>query len=197
MSDTTWVDGFLESHRGRFVPHDWPAADSDEYLDLLGDWIEAFRAAGVTEGEAVRASRRLTLAPPRWRRDHLPAVMETIRAMRAERAPAEAPETRDAAAAQSRDCARCGGQGLAPVTGTAERHGAFVEYSCAAHCVCPLGRWMRKTIAAARGGEVLVRRIPDLDRLPYGFRETHPPEVAGTLRPRAHAATAAATSDTF
>lgn len=173
-----WIPFFLVRHRDRFAPHDWPADSTDEYIDMLTDWLDAFRAGGVSEDEANRASRRLSLSPPRWKREHLPAVVETIKTMRIERAPAgEFVTTRDGAAALSKNCPRCDGQGLATIVGKIEIRGEILDYNASAHCVCPLGRFMRAKLA--QQDEHTFRRIPDLERLPWGWRELHEPEVVG------------------
>lgn len=172
-----WVPFFLIRHRERFAPHDWPADDSEEYVDMLEDWLAAFRGGSVSEDEATRASRRLTLNPPRWKREHLPAVIETVKTMRAERAPADSATTREGAASLSRNCPRCDGQGLATVVGRTEVRGEIVDYTASAHCVCHLGRFMRSRIA--QQDEHLLRRVPDLANLPWGWRESYEPEPAG------------------
>jgi hypothetical protein len=82
-----WLPGFLERHRARFDPFDWPTPDSGDYVDCLLDWQAAFAAKGVTEDEATRASRRLTFNPPKYRREHIPAMLATVASLRAERPP--------------------------------------------------------------------------------------------------------------
>jgi hypothetical protein len=80
-----WLDPFLAAHRARFNPRDWPDADTADYRDFATDWLEAFADLQVSQDEADRASRRLTSKPPEWGRNHLPAVLMTVRTMRLER----------------------------------------------------------------------------------------------------------------
>lgn len=76
-------------------------------------------------------------------------------------------ETREQAAAGSRHCALCGGEGMVPIyhwawkrgegrIGVHPLNGALFATESAAHCVCRLGRWIR-----ARTEPVVRDRIPD------------------------------------
>ena len=81
-------------------------------------------------------------------------------------------QERDDAAARSRSCRVCGGSGMPIVFHrhwTGDRIGHRREYNdlgdlvtvpfaaeVAAHCVCPLGRWIR-----SKTSDYLNRRIPD------------------------------------
>jgi hypothetical protein len=105
-------------------------------------------------------------------------------------------EERDNAQLLSRNCQLCGGGGM-PIVFHREWSGSRIGHregynsleelvqvpfpaEVAAHCVCPLGRWIRSKTSA-----YLNRRIPDgadivNGRSPYGFDEptiepdTHP-----------------------
>lgn len=143
-----WVARFLKAHGARYQPSGWPPLGSDDYLEMLEDWTEAFQAVKVTEDEATRASRRMAVNPPQYnqRRDHLPAIMATIATMRAERSPASG-EIMDRAQAEyaSRDCEHCGGSGFAPVWHPNIREaspGKPHRFNC--ECVCPYGRLIRR-----------------------------------------------------
>ena len=151
-----WIEPFLVAHGERFKVHDWPFPGCDEYIDFVGDWIEAFAGLGVSQDESNRASRRLALNPPNWRRDHLPAVMATVKAMRADRGQDTSALTRESALSASRNCPHCGGGGLAPVV---NRDPANKPPHCGSHCVCPMGRWMRTQLAQKYPED--IRRIPD------------------------------------
>jgi hypothetical protein len=155
----SWLESFLAAHRERFNPHDWPDVSSDDFHDFMIDWLEAFADLQVSEEEANRASKRLTLDPPSWKRNHLPAVLKTVRAMRMERnTPSEAAQNIETAKAASVNCPHCDGGGLAycfhalPVP---ER----TPKQIAAHCICPMGRFMRGRIAVQ--DPVFFKRIPD------------------------------------
>lgn len=153
-----WISGFIDRHRARFDPHDWPADGSDEWREYLTGWVTAFATAQVSETEADSASIALVETPPNFRREHLPAVMKAVRERRPEAvAPAS---TREAASDASKSCPHCSGSGITQVTGTFERSGELVERTVAAHCACPHGRWIRNRIAQQE--EHLLKRIPDL-----------------------------------
>jgi hypothetical protein len=161
-----WLDKFLTDHRARFAVHDWPDADSDDYRDFMIDWLEAFADLQVSEEEANRASKHLTLDPPSWKRNHLPAVLKTVRAMRLERsAPSEAARDIAEAKAASVNCPHCDGGGLAygfhplPVP---ER----TPKQVAAHCVCPMGRFMRNRVTIQDAPS--LKHIPDFAEILAG-----------------------------
>jgi hypothetical protein len=158
-----WINGFLKRHRARFDPHDWPTGeDTEESREFLRGWVSEFARQGVTEAEADLASQRLAATPPNYRRQHVPMVLEAVRAIRAGRGPGDGAETRESAWGLSRDCEHCGGEGLAtvfhprPSWALANRRPVQV----AATCVCPLGRWIKRR--HAQDSPVLCGRIPDL-----------------------------------
>ena len=77
-----WLQRFLRLHRDRFAPDDWPTVGNNDYLEFGRLWLAAFRDEAVHESEANEASLKLGPNPPRFRPDHLPAVMKMIRQMR-------------------------------------------------------------------------------------------------------------------
>lgn len=81
-----WLFDFLERHRKRYRPFDWPEPGSDEDLLFAEVWSHAFRRDGVAEREADDASIALGPTPPRYRSDHLPAILRAVRQGREERA---------------------------------------------------------------------------------------------------------------
>lgn len=89
MSIEDWLTGFLDRHRMRFAPHDWPQPETEEDDAFMGLWLRAFTAHATVEDEADEASADLGPTPPRFRNDHLPAVLEGIKALRIRRAEAE------------------------------------------------------------------------------------------------------------
>lgn len=146
-----WLPDFLDRHRARHKPHDWPPEDSDAYAVFMKGWISHLSLKEATEAEADAASERLMLSPPRWQQEHLPAVIRVIEEFRTQ---ATAGTDRDSAALASRGCCQCHGVGLTVVWDRQPRPGSPETVS--AHCTCPLGRWMRQNTAAAE-----VQRIPD------------------------------------
>ncbi len=86
MAVRDWITGFLNSHRSRFHPGDWPRDESsDDALEFIRGWVTAFNLKGVTEAEADAASRTLVLDPPNFRREHIPRVIAAVEAARRER----------------------------------------------------------------------------------------------------------------
>lgn len=136
-----WVPAFIAMHRDRFDPHDWPAADSAKYEAMVEDWAVALAAERVTDAEARRASRRLVAKPPRYRRDHLPAILAAVRRMRADHdtRAASLDEAKRLAAA----CERCGGHGWVSVYDPDPNYEARRPYAVAVACVCAYGAWIR------------------------------------------------------
>jgi hypothetical protein len=169
MAIKDWICDLMEKHRARFNPHDWPGVGSDEFVEYVKGWITAFALLHVGEDEAEAASRRLTMSPPNFRREHVPMLIDAIKQIRAEKDPvslALAGGTREAAKAASRDCPYCGSEGLAPVFHPWPSPEHRVAPSAAAYCVCAHGRWIRK--AHAETEPELLRKIIDLDCVLHG-----------------------------
>jgi hypothetical protein len=183
MAVKEWIRGFLDRHKARFDPHDWPAFDSsDENTEFVRGWITAFATRQVTEPEADAASRRLTVSPPNFRREHIPMVVQAIEQLRAERNPGiPAGGTREAAKYASRDCPHCGGEGLATAYHPWPSAEHRVAPTSAAYCICPHGRYI-KHVHSEHNPE-LLRRIPDFDHVLNGgsvYLAEHP-GVAGLV----------------
>jgi len=174
-----WLDDFLERHRRRFNPFDWPEPGSDENADYARMWLDAFVRDKVREQEADAASVRLGQTPPNWRNDHLPAVMAEIKAMR-EASTAQAghgviADSIETARVQSRHCGWCNGSGLRTVfhprydgsgilmlereDDRGELRKRPTAARVAAHCICPLGQYMRAKVGDDNA------RIPELRRV--------------------------------
>jgi hypothetical protein len=77
-----WLFEFLTRHQMRYRPFDWPTLDSEEGMMFLEVWSRAFRGANVTEADADEASISLGAAPPRYRSEHLPAILKAVRVIR-------------------------------------------------------------------------------------------------------------------
>lgn len=161
-----WIDDFLREHRNRFHPMDWPADRSEELAVLTADWIEAFCRAGVNQHEAHGASSRLLEQPPRFLREHLAAILAMVQTLREDRRTTDPSlMTREQAWADSKSCQECGGGGMVTVWHPEPEPGR-IPPTATAHCVCPYGRWMRKTLAE-KDPETL-RRFADLERIQFG-----------------------------
>lgn len=156
-----WIDDFLDRHRARFDPHDWPDPSSDDYVEFVKGWVTVFALNRVTEEEADNASCRLTAEPPRFRKNHLPAVLRCALDSRGN----DAPTDREAAEAASRGCGLCFGSGLVTVWHPQPDPANFVPAAVSAHCTCAMGRWMRQHFARDKE---LLRRIPDLADVQVG-----------------------------
>jgi hypothetical protein len=165
-SVNTWISHFLAGHRLRFGGDDWPAQGTETNKQFVRMWIEAFKLENVEEWEADLASVRLGTLPPRFRTDHLPAVIGMVREMRKQFRPTDIPESQDKAATESRNCPYCSSQGAGNWTGamgfvyvyhplyygsrvlnredTPEAIRHPIKAIVHAHCVCALGRWMKE-----------------------------------------------------
>ena len=139
-----WIVAFLDRHRARFAPADWPRPEASEELrEFVKGWITAFALREVTEAEADLASQRLATSPPTWRREHVPALLAIVEEIRKERGgPVSVATTREAAEAVSKDCTYCGGAGLTTVWHPAPDPANGVPPTTVAYCVCPVGRWI-------------------------------------------------------
>lgn len=178
-----WVDDFLERHRRRFNPFDWPEPGSEEGIDYARMWLDAFLRERVREQEADAASIRLGTNPPRFRNDHIPNVMAEVKAMR-EVAAATASagviaDSLETAKRQSAQCGWCDGHGMRQVFHPRYKGSQVIMIDreddrgevrkrptaarVAAHCICPLGRYMR-----AKTDDDNRPRIPDLQRVLEG-----------------------------
>jgi hypothetical protein len=83
-----WFGGFVEEHRGRFPSSGLPDPYADDQAHLFWDvWFRRFQATGVSEADALEASRRLAESPtpPDWPREHLPRLMRALAGMHEER----------------------------------------------------------------------------------------------------------------
>lgn len=171
-----WIGGFLQRHKARFAPHDWPADDAtEEGREFLLGWLTGFATRVVTEDEANAASIALAATPPRFRNEHLPAVLGAIDATRKARG-CEPGTTREAVRYASLDCPHCGGDGLAMAWTVVPDELRKIPETIAAYCVCRHGRWIRQ--AHAEKHPEHIRRIPDFAAVLAGYTPDwldHPP----------------------
>ncbi len=73
-----WLPVFFDRHRKRYAAPDWPAIGSEDENLVADLWLHHFRRKRVTEDEAEYASKSLAMHPPKFRNDHLPALMDEI-----------------------------------------------------------------------------------------------------------------------
>jgi hypothetical protein len=154
-----WVSGFLLRHMRRF-PGDWPREPSD-LAELRRLWQAALERQDVEEGEADSASRRLAESPPAFRRDHIPALLAAVKAIRAERG-AGAAESREDAKAASQHCPRCSGEGITVVWHPRPDPLGGIAPCVAAYCVCRHGRWIVRNHRTGREGALPFIDLKDV-----------------------------------
>lgn len=87
-----WLPAFLARHRMRYRPFDWPEPDTEEEIVYARLWLRAFIERDVTEEEAEEASESLATQAPRYRSDHIPAVIRAVERERMRRRPDYKPE---------------------------------------------------------------------------------------------------------
>lgn len=166
-----WFVGWLDRHMDRHPRSDWPRRD--EKPDFFRAWLGNFILHGITEEIADEASVRLVADPPKFLADHVPALIETARAIwreRAERGEGHAPDSREAAQRTSKDCDDCGGQGLTIrwrklSLGTVGADGKPRSPSITLYCRCPMGRWLERS--HREHAPDIRRRIYDLEEHPW------------------------------
>ncbi len=174
MLTKEWLSMFLERHKVRNPRNDWHAPDSDAGREMWRGYLDGFIGAKVKKSEADAASVRIADGddPPRFVEDHLPALLAQIEWNRGVLAATrEAPTvvTEKPATPTAVDCPHCRGHGLVtvfhpgygglPIVDVVGAGGEVrqIPGRVSAHCVCPVGRWMR-----ARTEEATLPRIPDL-----------------------------------
>lgn len=177
-----WVGAFLQRHKARYGPGDWPA-DATEMRTYALAWITALACLEATEDEAEAASLSLLESPPRFRADHIANVTAAIKVERERTGKStHKHETRDDARNASKDCQYCGGEGLATVYHPQPDLSRRVPATSAAHCVCSHGRFIRHMLGMKSENASTLRRIPDLALVvngASGWRLDPPPGVDG------------------
>ncbi len=147
-----WLGEFLEKNWPAFGGRPWDRDDQD-CRQSWSTWMTALIEINAKRGETELAADLTAL-----RRDgqildspaaRLACIVAEIKSIRAANPVSMAQNERSAAQDASRDCVHCGGQGLVLI----ERN---PPGTVAAHCVCPMGRWLR-----GRTQQDMIRRIPD------------------------------------
>ena len=152
-----WIVDFFEKHRARFGITDWDAPGTEAYRDQVRMMLIAFKTHDVNEKEANDASLALGMVPPRFRNDHIPALIGMITDRRKPKATPDVQE-------EFHDCGYCEGAGFVTVyhrlyngSRTIELRNKLLAGVVTAHCNCTLGRQLR-----ARTDPETVLRMPDL-----------------------------------
>ncbi len=158
MKITEWLDGFLIRHMARHPRTDWPDPDTQAWTRFHRTWLDTMLALQPrpNEAEADRASLAVHGDAIAWVQDHASVVSDAIRKARTSNLPSKPDDASKATPeALSRDCEFCSGSGHATIY-----QGDLIR---SAHCVCPMGRWMR-----GRTSLDLQRRIYDLHAILSG-----------------------------
>jgi hypothetical protein len=145
-----WIFGFLKRYKALIGPGDWPTGEDPDEMELFVlAWITQLgkMSPKATEPEADAALERLTLAPPEWRRQCIPAVVKVIQDMRLGRvsggddtklrSPAEL-----TAMERSTGCPECDGGGWA--RRHAYWHSIARPFRLDLFCRCSMGRFRKE-----------------------------------------------------
>src|SRR4051812_43994199 len=161
-----WLNLFMGRHAQRHVIQDWPDPRSEEWDDLFRCWLMPLAKRNVSEAEANDASMTLAENPPRFGKDHLPALIGQIETTRAL---AAASGSKGFAEVSSKGCPYCRGEGLVVVfsalPGDRSRDDRRIPDSVAAYCVCPKGRWTMQNHANNPETAQVGRGTPDFQRV--------------------------------
>lgn len=103
----SWILDFMLAHIRRHFVEDFPMLGSDESKQFVRMWHYQFTEHQVTEREADAASNALGGNPPRFRPDHLPALMAMIHELRAKAAFKAGTATIEQANAAAVGCKYC------------------------------------------------------------------------------------------
>jgi hypothetical protein len=161
MKTRAWVVRLLVFYLKQLSPQpdQWPQADTEDCDQFESIWDEAFQAENVSDKQAFEAVRRLCRETKRpiWRSEHLPAVLEMVKHMRAENvAQGDGGAsgnglTLQEAKQRSTNCRKCGGIGLITVFHRFHENGRTIlvyvgqqqrtiPSVVSAYCTCDYGR---------------------------------------------------------
>src|SRR5262245_30441390 len=127
---------------------------------MLLAWAGAFERSGYAVDELERATDWLaTHAPPRWREDHLSALVARLRAQRAaeyEREPAGRPDE------DPPGCGQCRGSGWVSVPSRRQMmRGPWRGATEGVYCTCELGDRVRRRGPLGDSIDRYEREVPD------------------------------------
>lgn len=142
-----WQD-WVETHSRIF------GLQSEADISMLVEWTHLFSSAGFSPEELDAASRWVAInAPPKFRTDHLQALLLRARAVRAREL------TNGSTEDSAPSCGLCGGSGMVSVPNPkAIARGRFTL--CSVLCSCPKANQLRfaREARAARDDVELVRQ---------------------------------------
>lgn len=169
MVDDWFFEPWLGEHVARHAKAGLPPLGSPAGDAEYEGWRSNFVRRGVHDYDvATEASKALMGENLRHSSLHFPRLLELATEVYAARRLALSagldPDSLDAAQLASARCEHCGngtkGAGMVTVYHPEPDAARKIPATVAAHCVCPAGRWLRKTL----GGKdaAILRRIPDL-----------------------------------
>src|SRR5262245_43604454 len=136
-----WFDGWVETLIQTFPRKDWPAPGQPFWEAMSA----AFVRAGVTHEVATKAAQQLLESGAFHHRDQfIPAVLAQAKAIFHARAPAETPDSRDAALAAAKDCTDCGGESGQTYRYWSVSQGKHITHGILFYCRCAMGRWVER-----------------------------------------------------
>lgn len=170
-----WFFDWALEHRARHPHALLPTLESPEGEPFYEGWRSDFVHKGIhDQAVATEASKLLMAEPLKYPRDHFPRLCEIAvgiyKARNASASPSGSDTNgREAAAAASKDCPHCGGQGWAWVSRILTSYHESIPVHAATHCICRHGQWLheqhsRKNPEVLRGmirfADVLEGRSP-------------------------------------
>ncbi len=177
-----WIFGFLKRYKALIGPGDWPTGEDRAEMELfVMAWVTQLgkMSPKPSEEEADLAIQRLILAPPQWRRECIPAVVDAIKEMRREKA--EAGAVADArtpaelgAIERSKGCPECHATGWA--SRPAYWHSIPRPILVQLFCRCPAGRFQKAHDPELFKGDL---SHPTWSDRPCGHDMVIDPECAG------------------
>lgn len=170
MAVQSWFVRFQADLVARLPRPDWPDPDSIFWEDFHRSLVRH----GVVEAVAADAARALMEAPPPFLTDVLPAFLAAVKLVWASAdVPAGGTDDREEAQRASRDCADCGGSGLATrwrhaTLGRLDAQGRPRSASVTFYCRCVMGRWIKRRHEFAK-----IAPLADLGDFPRLHGETY------------------------
>jgi hypothetical protein len=188
MSVHEWFEAWLADHLARHCHADLPDPAEPSSRAYYRGWTNQIIVSGLRDRETWDTASESLMAEAVPLSRHFGRLMDLARQAASASitdtkaqtaAPESLPATREDAEAASRKCEHCGGSGWMTVvyarpeaTRSATNPTSPIPPSVSAFCICPHGRFLKRSQAAD-----LVRRIPDLQDVLDGRSVwTLPPE---------------------